>query len=167
MTSSFSHSFLLSVLFILSICCLSALGAEQLLSVNVRDWEHVLGKRDRRDTSFADLALKNTTQMIWGKNGFHANMILHAQDGRDIVLLENFDGLTKSVDCDGSDGSISLTFNSKPAFEQALKYWAFINENEDQDFLLIANHKGCGPDNQRQPYVYDIYQQYFVHSEHC
>ena len=134
--------------------CLSAPEAPlELLPVNIRDWDHIFGKRHRRDVDFADLTPKNYAQLIWGKSGAHANMMLHAEDGQDIVLLESFDGLTKKVDCKGDDGSMSLTFNSPAAFEHALKYWSFVNEGKDKRFLLIANHKGCGPDDQRQPYM--------------
>ena len=79
-------------------------------------------------------------------------MTLEAPDGLEIVLMEKFEGLTKEVDCKGDDGSMSLTFKSKDAFEQALKKWDFINKGEDKNFLLIANHDGCGPDDERQPY---------------
>ena len=80
-------------------------------------------------------------------------MTLHAPDGMNIVKLEEFDGLTKSIDCKGDDGSMSLTFKSLDIFKKALKAWDFINEAEENKFLLIANHNGCGPDDQRQPYL--------------
>ena len=48
---------------------------------------------------------------------------------------------------------MSLTFKSKKAFDQALRKWDFINEDEEEKFLLIANHDGCGPDDERQPYL--------------
>ena len=81
-----------------------------------------------------------------------ANMTLYAPDGLPIVLLERFEGLTSSVDCKGDDGAMSLTFNSKKAYKYALKIWGYINEDDDKQFLLIANHDGCGPDDERQPY---------------
>jgi len=82
-----------------------------------------------------------------------ANMTLYADDGLQIVLMERFEGLTKSVDCKGDDGTMSLTFNSNDAFQYALKTWDFINQSEEKKFLLIANHNGCGPNDQRQPYL--------------
>ena len=81
-----------------------------------------------------------------------ANMTLYAPNGLPIVLLERFEGLTSAVDCKGDDGSISLTFSSKKAYKYALKIWTYINEDDDKQFLLIANHDGCGPDDERQPY---------------
>lgn len=80
-------------------------------------------------------------------------MTLYAEHGRQIVLMERFEGLTKSVDCKGDDGTMSLTFNSQAAFNYALKTWDFINQSEEKEFLLIANHDGCGPDDERQPYL--------------
>lgn len=79
-------------------------------------------------------------------------MTLYAQDGLPIVLMERFEGLTAAVDCKGDDGAMSLTFKSKAAYDYALQAWQYINEDDDQQFLLIANHDGCGPDDERQPY---------------
>ena len=80
-------------------------------------------------------------------------MTLYAEDGLQIVLMERFEGLTESVDCKGDDGTMSLTFNSQAAFQYALQTWEFINESAEKKFLLIANHNGCGPDDERQPYL--------------
>ena len=81
-------------------------------------------------------------------------MTLYAEDGRQIVMMERFEGLTKSVDCKGDDGAMSLTFKSREAFEYACKTWKYINHDPDKKFLLIANHDGCGADDQRAPYLY-------------
>ena len=82
-----------------------------------------------------------------------ANMTLYAPDGLQMIMMERFEGLTTAVDCKGDDGSMSLTFKSQEAFNYALQTWSYINENDDDRFLLIANHDGCGPDDQRQPYL--------------
>ena len=79
-------------------------------------------------------------------------MTLYAPDGLPIILLERFEGLTAAVDCKGDDGAMSLTFKSKNAYDYALKTWKYINEDDEKQFLLIANHDGCGPDDERQPY---------------
>ena len=80
-------------------------------------------------------------------------MTLYAPDGLEMVLMEEFDSLTSAVDCQGDDGTISLTFSSPKAFNYALQQWAHINDADDGKFLLIANHDGCGPEDQRQPYL--------------
>ncbi len=79
-------------------------------------------------------------------------MTPYAQDGLPIVLMEEFDQLTSTVDCNGDDGMMSLTFKSHRAFEYALRTWNYINEIDEPKFLLIADHDGCGPDDERQPY---------------
>lgn len=81
-------------------------------------------------------------------------MTLYAPDGLLMIAMERFEGLTSSVDCKGDDGAMSLTFQSKNAFDYALQEWKFINENDNGKFLLIANHAGCGPEDQRQPYLF-------------
>ncbi|KAL9011588.1 MAG: hypothetical protein Q9173_003576 [Seirophora scorigena] len=81
-----------------------------------------------------------------------ANMTLYAPDGLPIVLMERFESLTSTVDCKGDDGAMSLTFKSKQAYDYALKTWQYINEANEKQLLLIANHDGCGPADERQPY---------------
>lgn len=80
-------------------------------------------------------------------------MTLYAPDGLLMIAMERFEGLTSSVDCNGDDRVMSLTFQSKNAFDYALQQWQFINKNDNGHFLLIANHVGCGPEDQRQPYL--------------
>lgn len=80
-------------------------------------------------------------------------MTLYAQDGLEMVMMERFESLTSAVDCHGDDGTMSLTFSSANAYNAALQEWAHINDSDDGKFLLIANHDGCGPDDERQPYM--------------
>lgn len=82
-----------------------------------------------------------------------ANMTLYAPNGLMIITMEAFEGLTSKVDCKGDDGTISLTFKSQDAQDYALEKWAWINEDADQAFIMIANHDGCGPDGERQAYT--------------
>ena len=69
-------------------------------------------------------------------------MTLYAADGLLLVLMERFDSLTSSVDCNDDDGTMSLTFKSQDAFNHALQEWNYVNQNDDGKFLLIANHEG-------------------------
>ncbi|KAL9599300.1 MAG: hypothetical protein Q9219_003927 [cf. Caloplaca sp. 3 TL-2023] len=80
-------------------------------------------------------------------------MTLYAPKGLRVVMMERFEPLTSAVDCNGDDGSLSLTFKSQAAFQHALHTWSFINGSKDQRFLLIANHDGCGPKDERQGYL--------------
>lgn len=82
-----------------------------------------------------------------------ANMTLYAPDGLMMIMMERFEGLTSAVDCKGDEGVMSLTFSSQGSFDYALQEWAYINQNDNGLFLLIANHDGCGPDDKRQPYL--------------
>ncbi|KAL8957357.1 MAG: hypothetical protein Q9183_006083, partial [Haloplaca sp. 2 TL-2023] len=116
-----------------------------------------MGLRRRSEADFADLDPSSQSQLIYGRPGesgqlLLANMTLYAPDGLPIILMERFEGLTKAVDCKGDDGAMSLTFKSREAYAYALKTWQYINEDDDKQFLLIANHDGCGPDDERQPY---------------
>ncbi len=80
-------------------------------------------------------------------------MTLFAQDGLPIILLEGFEELIISVDCRDNEGKLDLKFGSTDAFDHAKKQWAYVNEEENGNFLLIANHDNCGSDDQRQGYM--------------
>ncbi|KAI9802720.1 MAG: hypothetical protein M1825_002742 [Sarcosagium campestre] len=120
--------------------------------------ERSAGLRARSTGDLSRLSLAGQTQLVFGganDDGQYnlANMTLYAPSGLKLISMEVFDGLTSAVDCEGDDGTMSLTFKSKSAQEYALKEWSFINEEEDLKFILIANHAGCGPDDERQAYT--------------
>ncbi|KAL8646780.1 MAG: hypothetical protein Q9210_005935 [Variospora velana] len=134
-----------------------AVDASILRPMNLRSYEAALGLRRRGGEDFTDLDPATQSQLIYGRPGEEgqlllANMTLYAPDGLPIVLMERFESLTSAVDCKGDDGTMSLTFKSKQAYRHALKMWQYVNEDEDKQFLLIANHDGCGPADERQPY---------------
>ena len=79
-------------------------------------------------------------------------MTLYAPDGLQMIMMERFEGLTSSVDCNGDKGTMSLTFKSEAAFSYAVQQWNYINSAPSKKFLLIANHDGCSPADERQPY---------------
>ena len=92
---------------------------------------------------------------ISGDSDLHlADMTLFADPELPIVMMEAFEGLTSDVDCQGADGQMSLTFKSADVFNYAINSWKFIHEDTDRNFLLIANHDGCGPKGERQAYKY-------------
>ncbi|KAK0508611.1 hypothetical protein JMJ35_008887 [Cladonia borealis] len=135
-----------------------SLGHTVLRPINVNEYEIAIGLQRRGSEKFSDLSPQTQAELIYGSpadNGqlLLANMTLYATDGLLLVLMERFDSLTSSVDCDGDSGTISLTFNSQDAFNYALQEWNYINQNDDGQFLLIANHEGCGPDDERHPYL--------------
>ncbi len=127
-----------------------------LYPISIGDYEDATGLRRRDATDFSHLDLQTQSELIYGSAGDHgqlqlANMTLYAPDGLQMILMERFDGLTTAVDCKGVDGTMSLTFKSQQAFDYALQTWSHINEKDESKFLLIANHEGCGPDDERQP----------------
>ena len=77
--------------------------------------------------------------------------------------MEKFEQLAPKVDCNAKDGEMSLTFKDKQAYDYALSKWSYINQNKDDRFLLIANHDGCGPDDERQPYYISNVKDDFEH----
>jgi len=134
-------------------------GPTVLRPINSDIFDAINGLKPRADVDFSRLDPAEQAQLIFGAPGDNgnymlANMTLYAPDGQQIVMMETFEGLTSSVDCKGDDGEMALTFKSQEAFDYAHAKWSFINEKPENSFLLIANHDGCGPDDQRQPYKY-------------
>ncbi|KAL8687755.1 MAG: hypothetical protein Q9224_005059, partial [Gallowayella concinna] len=132
--------------------------ATALKPININDFEAATGVHRRAAEDFSHLDLSTQAQLIYGRPGndgqlLLANMTLYAPDGLQIVMMERFEPLTSAVDCKGDDGEMSLTFKSEDAFDYAINTWSFINQAQDERFLLIANHDGCGPDDERQPYL--------------
>ncbi|KAF3915773.1 hypothetical protein ABW20_dc0107837 [Dactylellina cionopaga] len=68
------------------------------------------------------------------------------------VLLENLEGLTKSISCKDQN-SIDLEFYTAEALDYAVKTWGWVNQDKEDYFFLITHHHhaGCGPDEERAP----------------
>ncbi|KAL8967303.1 MAG: hypothetical protein Q9197_005503 [Variospora fuerteventurae] len=133
-------------------------AATALKPINVLDFEAATGVQRRAAEGFSNLDLSTQAQLIYGRPGddgqlLLANMTLYAPNGLQMVMMERFEPMTTAVDCNGDDGTVSLTFKSQDAFKHAMNTWGFINQAEENKFLLIANHDGCGPQYERQPYL--------------
>ena len=150
----------------LAVLCLAAVvftsddasALPRLLPVHLSHYEHITGVQRRSIDRHWDMEPQSQAQLVWGlqreEDSFTlANMTLRASPDLPIVLLERFDHMTDHVDCNGNDGEMSLTFESEFAFRKASNAWKYINEHENHKFLAIANHEGCGPGDERQPYM--------------
>ena len=152
-----------------------AYSSSKLKPISVDNYDMATGVHRRSANDFSNLDLQTHSELLYGRSAsqyecstsswagltvdiaqeqfIFANLTLRAADGLLIVTMERFEPLTSKVDCNDEDGIMSLTFKSRSAFEYALQTWNFINEAEEQQFLLIANHAQCGPDDERQPYM--------------
>ncbi|RPB13089.1 hypothetical protein P167DRAFT_587300 [Morchella conica CCBAS932] len=80
---------------------------------------------------------------------FVANLTLSAPENSRILLMEKFEGLTSNVDCSTiGDHKLSVTLVDEEVFSY-IQIWSWINEREDNQFVMITNHEGCGPAAQR------------------
>lgn len=76
-------------------------------------------------------------------------MTLLSTDGKPLINMESFEDSTKSVEC---GEQMKLEFVSKEAFDSAVASWGWVNEDETHEFIMIANHRGCSPEDERTPY---------------
>jgi len=84
---------------------------------------------------------------------FVANMTVNAPQGKKLLLMEKFDGFTKEVDCTtAGDGKLSVTLKNRKIYNYVYRIWGWLNENDKNEFIMITNHKGCGPKHERTVY---------------
>jgi len=122
--------------------------------------DHLHGVR-RRDTEkdYQRLDLAQEAFMVYAakeeesKGVMMANMTLFAPGGVPVILMERFEGLTKAVDCSiEKDGSIGLTLLDQKGFEYAKQAWDWINAADDDEFIMVTDHEGCAPGDERKAY---------------
>jgi hypothetical protein len=76
-------------------------------------------------------------------------MMLKAPKGLSIVMMEYLGLLTTGIDCSmEGDGALSVIWKDEQVYQEALKSWLWINENQNLNLLIIINHAGYSPDNQ-------------------
>ncbi|KAF8540240.1 hypothetical protein BDD12DRAFT_735181 [Trichophaea hybrida] len=129
--------------------------------INVVAFESAVNGISRRAVGaekWVDLTPAEQALLVYGTPGSNgqlllANMTLIAPSGLPIVMMERLEGLTAAVDCGAEgDGELSVTWKDDEAYKRALKSWDWINEDKELQFLMITNHDGCGPDNERNAY---------------
>lgn len=98
-----------------------------------------------------------------------ATVSLSAQDGRLILLVEDFDYLLSSISCSPAyarplSGVIVMDFSDEPAYHDAAAEWRYL-----QEFAVITSHPGCNPDDERGAwvYAYPVYISSVVFLTHC
>lgn len=127
--------------------------------IRARDFDAMQGIYKRELPTEKALELHEDAEMIFGKmqdsRQVFAKFKMTPKDNSKIISMEDFEGHTSQIDCQGADGEMSITFTSQTALAMAQKGWAVINEAADKHFFLIANHDGCGPANERQLYRID------------
>ncbi|KAH8755901.1 hypothetical protein BGZ57DRAFT_909607 [Hyaloscypha finlandica] len=65
--------------------------------------------------------------------------------------MDRFTGMLAAVDCHAE--SMMLQFNSNASFTSARNSWNWVSDAVNNTFVLIANYEGCGPDQERQPFL--------------
>jgi hypothetical protein len=76
-------------------------------------------------------------------------MTMYAADGELIISMDRFAGMLEHVVC---DENMVLDFKTNESFQYALQAWNWTNEDTKNNFIMVANYDGCGPDQQRWPY---------------
>ncbi|KAF2494151.1 hypothetical protein BU16DRAFT_66127 [Lophium mytilinum] len=113
------------------------------------------GHQKRQWNHTESLDLQDFETFYWG--GYSAGDIVYANltlyftgDYENIISMERFAGMLKSVDC--SD-HMMLEFKDNTSFAYAQRVWNWVNNDVNNTFVMIANYEGCGPAAERQPFT--------------
>ncbi|KAG0638745.1 hypothetical protein HOY80DRAFT_1046947 [Tuber brumale] len=81
---------------------------------------------------------------------FVANMTVNAPKGKKLLLMEKFNDFTKEMDyTTAGDGKLSVTLKERRTYNYVYWIWGWLNMSDRNEFIMITNHKGCGPENER------------------
>ncbi|KAH0559367.1 hypothetical protein GP486_004118 [Trichoglossum hirsutum] len=116
--------------------------------------EYGMDKRGNGVPDLSRLDLRKQEHFVYGSNGddqslIFANMTMYAADGELIISMERFAGMLENVVC---GDNMVLDFKTNESFQYALQAWNWTNEDTKNNFIMVANYDGCGPDQQRWPY---------------
>lgn len=93
----------------------------------------------------------------WGSIGkssaYVANFTLQAPgDEEAIIPIEKFAEQLKSIQCNDTSKTISITFASRGGYDYASKVWDWVNEKKEHTFTLVTKAGQCDPDEIRDPF---------------
>ncbi|KAF2456191.1 hypothetical protein BDY21DRAFT_288154, partial [Lineolata rhizophorae] len=72
------------------------------------------------------------------------------EEFENVISMESFADSLQSVEC---SEEMVLEFNDDAAYDRASARWDWVNGADINEFVMVANAPGCGPDAQRQPFV--------------
>lgn len=75
------------------------------------------------------------------------------RDFENILNMERFDKILKSIKCDKGSGSMVLTFDDADGFAYAQKVWDWVNGADDHAFVMVAGKGDCGWNDDRVPFL--------------
>lgn len=74
----------------------------------------------------------------------------YALPNEKVISMEEFGDELSDVDCTPPD--LYMDFKHKDAFEEAKQKWGWVNQNQQNHFILFVNHPKCGPRDRRVAY---------------
>ncbi|KAF2184868.1 hypothetical protein K469DRAFT_666265 [Zopfia rhizophila CBS 207.26] len=72
-------------------------------------------------------------------------------DTENILSMERFDGMLKSVEC--NTDNLALTFEDDATFKYAQKVWDWVNGEDNHSFVMVAGVGDCGNNTRRMPFI--------------
>ncbi|KAJ5036333.1 hypothetical protein EN45_038440 [Penicillium chrysogenum] len=150
--------------FWLSSSLILSLLAQQGLSIVFEDTDApgaVNSLLERGDTSNEDAAYsvfdrlsKDSYYWSASQNGHKtlANLTVDVGDDEaNIVSMEKFGHLLKSVDC--TDNGMVVEFEDTRAFGYTQRGWQWVNDDDDRKLILVMGSKQCGWNSHRTPFI--------------
>ncbi|KAF1997124.1 hypothetical protein P154DRAFT_537442 [Amniculicola lignicola CBS 123094] len=113
------------------------------------------GSSNARRAEVAGLDLQSMATFLWADEDGDvaiANLTIYMPgEAENILSMESFDGMTKSIEC--NPDTVAITFNDDATFAYAQKVWDWVNGVENNSFVSIAGPGDCGDNENRKPFV--------------
>ena len=174
------HSF--NIVVTLFLCCTSIVDAIVLqdlphLSVNGRP----VGapRLVSRQEDCGMLSLRSAESFLWGglslsftpcgyadqcsgedgSSAVFGNLTVHFPgDEENIVSMQRFQGMTKSVTCRNNTNSMEIAFQNDKTFQCAKNLWDWVNGADNHTFVMVAGTGDCGWNDRRVPFIVSTIQ---------
>ncbi|KAG9231163.1 hypothetical protein BJ875DRAFT_470349 [Amylocarpus encephaloides] len=107
--------------------------------------------------SFKDFKLKKEITLSWKNDEVLANATLRANwngaPNMKVINMEDFGDALEGVDCTAPYMYLDFKIKDTDLFNSVMKEWGWVNDKTENQIVLFANHKSCGPDATREPYM--------------
>lgn len=90
--------------------------------------------------------------IIAGDNVILANFtVFMPGDGENILSMERFKGMLKTVQC--TNNSMTISFVDNESYRYAQRHWDWVNGADNHSFVMVASKGDCGDNPYRIPYL--------------
>ncbi|KAG4411515.1 hypothetical protein IFR04_015338, partial [Cadophora malorum] len=114
-----------------------------------------LSQRPRPGDSMTDVSLKDKIVLAWREEETGVDAELSASwenmSNVKVINMEDFIDTVGNVDCTAPH--MYLDFSDSSVYSAAKQEWQWVNNNNQNNIVIFANHPKCTDDGSREPYI--------------